>query len=187
MRWVRRIAVTALAVSLLWAATTEEAVGRAGQPKLDEVVKIEFPEGGYSYTLAEAAKGIKLSYKVIVAQDYEGVIAQKFGPSFREPAGPSGLYPQEKITGNDQVYWLMDFGLAQPPQDVVKTLKKGTFAHTFEWDGRNWTGPSDTGTAKGKPFPAGTYDVTVTMHGEVVTEKGKVPYLITRKAKLVLK
>src|SRR5207244_8156543 len=95
-------------------------------------------------------------------------------------------YPHQQTSGNNQLYSLIDFGLAQPPKEVVTTLKKGTYVHSFEWEGRNWTGPSDTSTPKGKPFPAGTYDVTVTVHGKLVTDKGKTPYEITRKAKLVL-
>jgi hypothetical protein len=48
-------------------------------------------------------------------------------------------------------------------------------------------GPSDFGNPKGKPFPAGTYDVAVTVHGKLVTDKGQFPYKITGKTKLVLK
>jgi hypothetical protein len=40
---------------------------------------------------------------------------------------------------------------------------------------------------KGDPFPAGTYEVKVTIHGKLLTERGKVPYQITGKTKLVLK
>jgi hypothetical protein len=47
-------------------------------------------------------------------------------------------------------------------------------------------GPSD-GNPKGKPFPAGTYDVAVTVHGKLVTDKGQFRYKITGKTKLVLK
>jgi hypothetical protein len=81
----------------------------------------------------------------------------------------------------------MDFGLGAPPRESARTVKKGTYTHSFEWDGRNGTGPSDFGNPRGKPFPAGTYDVIITLHGKVVTEKGTVPYQITGKTKLVLK
>lgn len=161
-----------------------------GASKFDDVVKIEFPKDGYSFTLDEAAKGVKLEYKIIVESDLEGVIALQYGPSFREPAGPSGLHPREKISGNKQLYCLMDFGLAPPrpeKDEKAKTLKKGVYVHSFEWDGRNWTGPSDFGNKKGNHFPAGTYDVTVSFHGKLMTDKGKMPYEITRNSKLVLK
>lgn len=154
---------------------------------VDEIVQIEFPKGGYSYTLAEVAKGIKIEYKVVVKKDLNGVIALPYGPSFAEPPGPSGLHPRERISGAGHVYCLLDFGLAAPPKEAVKSLKEGTYLHFFEWDGRNWTGPSDTGNPKGKPFPAGTYDVKVTMNGLLATDKGKISYQISGKTKLVLK
>jgi len=81
----------------------------------------------------------------------------------------------------------MDFGLAPPPKGTVKSLNKGTYAHIFTWDGRNWTGPSDFGNPKGKPFPAGAYDVTVTIHGYLVVGNAKMPYEMSRKGKLDLK
>jgi hypothetical protein len=176
-------------VAVLGMVCTSAATGADDQPrpKLEDVVKVEFPKDGYSFTLAEAAKGAKIPYKIVVTQDYEGVIPVPFGPSFHEPAGPSGLHPREQISGKEQRYCLMDFGLGAPPKGVDRTLKKGTHEHSFEWDGRNWTGPSDFGNPKGKPFPAGTYEVTVTLQGKVVTEKGRVPYQITGKTKLVLK
>jgi hypothetical protein len=152
-----------------------------------KVVKIMFPKDGDTFTLAAAAKGVKLEYKIVVQEDYKGVIPLPFGPSFREPAGASGLFPREEITGTGQRYCLLDFGLAQPPKETATTLKKGTHVHAFEWDGRNWLGPSDTGNPKGKAFPAGTYDVIVTVQGKLVTGKGKIPCEIKGKTKLVLK
>jgi hypothetical protein len=188
MRWAKTIGVTAFVLSFAWlSAVREEVVAHQARPKFDEVVKIEFPKDGFTYTLAEVAKGIKIEYKIIVEQDHQGVIALPFGPSYREPPGPSGLHPREQISGKDQMYWLSDFGLAGPPQEAVKTLKKGTYLHSFDWDGRNWTGPSDTGIPKGKPFPAGTYYITVTLQGKLVTDKSETPYVITGKTKLLLK
>jgi hypothetical protein len=183
MRWATLMLAMACVSSLICRSA---ALGQA-RPPLDEVIKVEFPKDGYSYTLAEAAKGIKIEYKVIVEQDYEGVIPLPFPPSNMPPPGPAGLHPREQISGKDQRYCLMDFGLAPPPKEVVKTLRKGAYLHSFEWDGRNWIGPSDTSRPKGKPFPAGTYELSVTMHGKLVTDKGTTPYMITRKTSLMLK
>lgn len=168
-------------------STDQEAISCQGKPKIEDVVKIEFLKKEYTYTVAEAAKGIKIPYKIIVEQDLSNVIPLPYGPSNYTPAGPSGMHPLERISGNGNNYALLDFGLGRPPQEIVKTIKKGTYTHTFEWDGRNWNGPSDTGQPKGKPFPPGTYDLTISMHGKVVTDAGKKPYEITRKAKVVLK
>jgi hypothetical protein len=111
-----------------------------------------------------------------------------FDPSFAEPAGRSGLFPLERISGMGQGYALLDFGLGFPPVEVVTTLKKGTYLHSFLWDGRNWSGPSDTSRPKGEPFPAGSYDLKVTIHGKVAADKkGYVPYELSGVAKLTLK
>ncbi|MCE9562104.1 MAG: hypothetical protein K8U57_08620 [Planctomycetes bacterium] len=156
------------------------------ESKFDKAVKIEFPKDGYTFTLAEAAKGIKIEYKIIVEEDVK-VIALLSEPSYAEPAGPSSLHPRERISGKDQLYSLTDFGLGQPPKELVQAIKKGTYKHSIEWDGRNWRGPSDFNSPKGKPFPAGAYDVTVTVSGLLVTDKEKAPYKLTETAKLVLK
>jgi hypothetical protein len=164
-----------------------KVLAQSPEENFKKVVKIAFPKDGYTFTLAEAAKGIKLEYTIVVEDEVKGVIPMPFGPSFREPAGPSGMFPQEAITGNGQSYCLSDFGLAFPPKGTAITLMKGNHSHAFEWDGRNWSGPSDFNNPKGKAFPAGTYDVTVTVHGKLVTDKGEVPYRILGKSKLVLK
>lgn len=182
-----------LLLALTWSALAQEStparVGRSGTPgaKLADEVRIEFPRDGYTLTRAEAAKGAKLSYKIIITRDLPGIIAMGTPPSYYEPAGPSGMHPHESIVGGGQIYNPTDYGLAPPPKEIVRALKKGTFTHTFTWDGRNWRGPSDTNNPKGPPFPAGTYDVTVSLQGKVVTDRGKVPYVITGKTKLVLK
>lgn len=157
---------------------------------LNRAVRIDFPKDGYTFTLAEVAKGVRIRYQVVVDHDCEAVSPRPFGPSFAETPGPSGLYPRERISGNGHNFCLEDFGLGHPPREEDQrfvTLKKGTYLHSFEWDGRNWNGPSDTSNPRGEPFPAGTYKVTVTMHGVVRTDSGEVPYQITGTTKLVLK
>lgn len=162
---------------------------RADEPAKEfaKAVKIEFPKDGYAFTVAEVAKGVKFGYKIVVSEDRAGVVALPFGPSFNDAAGASGLHPREAISGNNQRYCLEDYGLGFPPKGKAATLKKGEYKHAFEWDGLNWSGPSDTNNPKGKAFPAGTYDVTVMIHGELETPKGRVPYTLTEKTKLVLK
>src|SRR5687767_4531595 len=119
MRWVKLILATAFVLSLAWTwVALEDAVARQVRPKLDEVVKIEFPKGGYIFTVAEAAKGIKVQYKIIVVQDCQGVIPLPNGPSFHEPPGPSGLHPREQISGMGQLYCLMDFGLDETGAEI---------------------------------------------------------------------
>ena len=192
MKWLMLMGAVAAMLSYgsAWAVAQEKDELSPEVIEFTQVVSIEFPKGGYSFTLKEAAKGIKLPYEFVVAANVKGVIPLAFGPSQSEPPGKSGLHPREEIRGGDQYYCLCDYGLAPPPdesREVAKTLKMGSYEQTIEWDGRNWMGPSDTGMPKGDPFPAGTYEVKVTIHGKLLTERGKVPYQITGKTKLVLK
>lgn len=150
------------------------------------IVDVEFPSGGYRFTVAAAAKGVRIDYRITVARDTAGVIALPHPPSYRQAAGASGLHPLERIEGNGNMYCLSDFGLAFEPQGVPKILAKGDHLHSIEWDGRNWTGPSDFGNPKGAPFPAGTYEVTVTLHGKVADGDVTTPYNIVRSATLIL-
>jgi hypothetical protein len=67
------------------------------------------------------------------------------------------------ITG-DRTYCLCDTGrcgLGDSPVDLVA----GVYEESFEWDGREWSGPSDTQNPKGDPFPPGTYQIRVTAAG----------------------
>lgn len=115
------------------------------------------------FSLAEAAAGISIGYEVVIDADVPDVVAQAqttcTGP------GPSGLAVFEQISGNGQSYCICDSGLCPPPPDTPKTLKAGTYPGSFEWDGKNWSGPSDTGNPKGPPFPAGSYELLLSAKG----------------------
>ena len=88
---MRRSLLLALALGLAYLSPPGETVrAQPPRPKIEDVIDIEFPKDGYVFTLAEVAKGVKIPYKITIRQDYEGAIPMRFGPSFREPAGPSG-------------------------------------------------------------------------------------------------
>jgi hypothetical protein len=160
---------------------------QAPAKKLEDAVKIKLAKREFTFTVAEAAKGIKIPYEIVVADDIPGVAPMPPGPSFNTPAGKSGLYPYIRITGNDQVYAPLDYGLGAPPEPQFQALKKGTYAASFDWDGRNWQGPSDTGQARGAAFPPGTYTITVTAVGRVKAGGVERQYTLTGMARLVLK
>ena len=160
------------------------------QPTLDKVIHFEFPKNGYTFDAAELAQGVEIPYKIVVTEDIAGIMPQPFPPSYAEPAGASGLHPRQQISGQGQLYCLKDEGRGFPPSEedsVPKLLKKGTYAHSLKWDGRNWTGPSDFGNPKGKPFPKGTYEMSIIIHGEIKSDEGKIPYKLTSKTKVVIK
>jgi hypothetical protein len=59
-------------------------------------------------------------------------------------------------------------------------LVAGVYEASFEWDGREWFGPSDTGNPKGDPFPPGTCQVRVSASGTYRDEGGaEVPWEAT--------
>lgn len=125
------------------------------------------------FSLAEARAGISIPYDVVIDEDVPG-----FAPAQPYPYGAnvSGLSVSEMLRGGGQTYCLCDQGLpyascpladggVSHPIDSTPcgpvTLKKGVYSRAFDWDGVNWTGPSDTGNPKGPPFPPGDYALTI--------------------------
>ncbi|HVU03845.1 MAG TPA: hypothetical protein VHE30_18930 [Polyangiaceae bacterium] len=137
------------------------------------------------FSLAEARAGITIPYEVVIDEDVPG-----FAPLSPYPYGPnvSSLAVTEVLAGGSQSYCLCDQGLpwgACPEEDggvshpgsgtvcAPTTLKKGTYAREFAWDGVNWTGPSDTGNPKGAPFPPGDYTLSLaTTPGKLAGDAG---------------
>ena len=135
-----------------------------------------------TFTVAEAAGKISFAYDLVVDQDVQGF----------EPARPysygstaANLVVDEDIKGGSQLYCLCDQGLPAPlcpledGGDVFSdagplgacpavTIPAGTYHGVFTWDGRSWTGPSDTDNPEGPPFPPGDYAF------EVSTEPGSI-------------
>ena len=148
-------------------------------------VEILFSKPRFRFTLAEAAAGISIDYDVVVKQDLPDVIPLLQGCATR---GPGGLLLFEQLSGNDQLYAMGDCGPGAPPSREPVRVRKGTFRHTFKWDGRNWLGPSDTGLAKGAPFPPGDYTLLVSSNFEVASgEKTEIVRIEKRVAVSLVK
>ena len=132
---------------------------------IESVVRITFPNRGYKFTVDEASRGIRIDYNIAVDKDVHDVIpkAQDVGNCTLPDA--SGLIVFEKLTGNGQSFGLFDKGLGQPGRTPL-VVRKGVYPHTFQWDGKNWRGPSDTSVPKGPPFPPGVYTLSVSAIGE---------------------
>jgi len=177
--------VPVLCIQFLTPIASVSRADDAKAPLLADVIEISFAKPAYEFTLAEAAQGIKIDYTIEVRQDFAGVVPLPQGSC--APARPSGLFAFEVLSGNGQLYALRDRGRCQGPSRVPITIKKGTYSQVFEWDGRNWNGPSDTNQPKGKPFPAGTYGLEVSVVGEVETPAGRKPYRIEKHVKVVIK
>lgn len=143
-------------------ADTSPVTCPAGQSDLEGVC-IAFERPGATYTLAEAAAGVQIPYTVVVASAREVVPQSQTSGNCGQP-GPSGLIVFERLSGGEQGYCLCDVGLCADRSDPT-TLVPGTHPDVFEWDGRNWTGPSDFGNPEGAPFPVGTYTLEVSAIG----------------------
>jgi hypothetical protein len=128
-------------------------------------VAIEFTTADCTYTLAEAAAGIEIGYRVVAAADVPNVVPTPQDAGGCGKPGPSGLIPFAKLEGNNQSYCICDEGIC-PSNPSAVTVPAGSYPGTFAWDGVNWTGPSDFGNPKGEPFPPGDYTLTVSAIGK---------------------
>jgi hypothetical protein len=116
------------------------------------------------FTLDEIAAGISLHYRIVVEEELHNVVSRPLDAGQCDELGPAGLRTFEKIHGNDQTYCICDSGLCGGPQESVD-LVPGDYSDSFDWDGRNWNGPSDTGNPMGAPFPPGEYVLVVRSEG----------------------
>ena len=126
-------------------------------------IRIE-PQDGLT-SLEAAAAGISIPYTVIVEAPLDDVVPMPQDAGQCGAPGPSGLIVFERLQGGGQVYCVCDEGLCAGPDSTPRTLAAGMTEGAFEWTGRNWTGPSDTGNPVGEPFPAGIYTLTVSAAG----------------------
>lgn len=133
-------------------------------------IEINF-EGDCKWSQSEVESGISFPYEIIIENKIEGVIPKRPGGYACQDPGPSNLIAFERIwgqapNGEKQEYCLCDVGLCAPNKEKV-TVQSGTYQGSFDWSGHNWRGPSDTNNPKGDLFPPGTYNVSVTVAGDI--------------------
>lgn len=134
-------------------------------------VRIEFTTPRCTWSLAEASQGVRIAYQVIIDDDIEGVVPVAQDAGQCDKPGPSGLIVFETLKGANANYGIYDRGLCLRPSREPVTLRAGVHPHIFEWDGRSWSGRSDTFRPKGDYFPGGTYTLTVSALGWQSTER----------------
>ena len=140
-------------------------------------VCIAFDVPAPTFTLAEAAAGVQIPYRVVVDQVHDVIPAPQDAGGCAQP-GPSGLIVFEDLSAGPQRYCECDVGLCAGTP-VPGTLVVGQFPAIFDWDGRNWSGPSDTQNPEGTAFPAGSYTLDVSAIGESQGEPFRVSNALT--------
>ncbi len=147
-------------------------------------VSIDISGNPETITLAEAAAGVLFQYEIVVEKGLEGVISRPLDAGRCDQLHVSGLRILESIAGDDQLYCLCDTGHCLPMEDSV-TLRTGRYKGSFEWTGRNWRGPSDTGNRVGDPFPPGRYTLEIRAAGLHRSREDcatcQVPYEVSAK------
>lgn len=127
---------------------------------------IEVGDADCEFTVAEAAAGVSFPYTVRIEADIADVVSDGDEGGCR--TGTSDGFPvwiKETVTGGDESYCVCDQGLCVPEEPAPATWAAGDYERTFEWDGVNWNGPSDTVTPKGEAFPPGDYTLTLRASG----------------------
>jgi hypothetical protein len=102
------------------------------------------------------------------------------------PGPVSRVSVRERIYGGDQLYCPCDMGLCFPDDPAEVSLLPGTYPAEFPWEGRNWTGPSDTQLPIGPPFPPGRYIFEVRSTGTFGSDTGLTPFVIVARFGLEL-
>ena len=128
-------------------------------------VRIHVTSETCTFTLAQVKAGIHIPYEITVDHDVE-TVPKEPPSSYCYPPGPSGLLVGAVLAGGDQRYCRCDEGLPYRLYcEQTSTVRAGVYPSTFDWDGVNWSGPSDTQNPKGKAFPPGIYRLAITAKG----------------------
>ncbi|MBN1421573.1 MAG: hypothetical protein JXP34_22560 [Planctomycetes bacterium] len=149
-------------------------------------VRFDLTGNACAISLADAAEGATFLYRTIIESDIAGTIAESLDGGGCDAPDRSGLAVLETIEGEGQSYCLCDVGHCVPLVNAVD-LVAGTYEGEFDWDGRNWNGPSDTNNPEGPPFPAGRYRFTVRAAGTYPGGSGeRIPYEVSAWTEFVL-
>ena len=126
-------------------------------------------------TLAQAARGVTFVYRTRIEEDLPAVTSRPLDAGGCDRPDASGLAVLEMLSGDRHAYCLCDTGRCGRG-DTQTDLVTGVYETRFEWDGRNWFGPSDFNNPKGEPFPPGTYTLRVTAEGTRDEAGSEVPW-----------
>jgi hypothetical protein len=182
MNEIRPVLPIAALALLACAACTPKVCQGVGSSSLPGV-SIELPKQACSFTQQEAKRGI--TFKYVVRVDGNSNSTAYLPPQECRKPGPSGLVVYGSVEGNGQRFCDCDQGDCwQEP--VPRRMKAGKYEGSFDWDGINWGGSSDWNAPKGKPFPAGKYEVRVRATGSKKAD-GSEPFVVEATMPIHLK
>jgi hypothetical protein len=142
--------------------------GKSSVVRLAGILHDSVAEGSKSpFDLGGAAAGNASFVDVLNARarDDEGKSFVELTLGWDDDVEASWRIGLHESTGGSQNYCLCDNGLCAPPSTDPVSLSPGIYPETFTWQGKNWTGPSDTPTPMGAPFPPGDYTLRVSALG----------------------
>ncbi len=131
--------------------------------------QLVIPAQRCSFTQAEALAGIDIAYQVVTKAAVDSVFPEPLDQGGCSTPDDSGLIVFEELdstTGGTEHYCLCDTGLCAATEPEAVTVPAGTFDKTFQWGGRDFNGPSDTGQEPGAAFPPGLYVLRLSATGQ---------------------
>lgn len=145
----------------------------AGDGSLEKLLSFEFSRTPYRFSSAEAAGGVTFEYALVVRERTPPLVVIPRSPHTGDNRSDGDIPVFEVLSGNGHGYALYDCGPGAPePSRPAQPLAKARHEYTMQWDGRNWSGPSDTTMPKGPPFPPGEYKLAVSLWGIVESADG---------------
>lgn len=148
-------------------------------------VRISFPDGPCGFSLNEALATIMIPYDVVIEVEVSGINSV---PHYcGNTPGPSGLIVFEELGGGDQKYCICDPGVCAVSPPMFTTLHAGTYRSSFVWSGRNYLGSSPPDASGGAPFASGTYSLSMTSIGTLMSDGGFQQYSISATRSVVIK
>ena len=124
-------------------------------------VAIEITTSSCVWSLEEAAAGLKVGYQVEIDEEVTGIVSLPQDAGYCGQPDETGLILFPRVDGDGHIWCICDTGLCAGPDETPKPLQAGTYPSVFEWDGREFQGPSDTGFKPGEPFPPGVYTLSL--------------------------
>jgi hypothetical protein len=122
-----------LDVSIVPDAESDPSCVRGGSSTLPGV-RIDFCTSRTTFSLAEAAAGVTVPYRLVADQEVTGVYTRQRDDGGCGQPGASGLILLAVLSGNGQRYCLCDIGLCRVPPSDIQTTVLPDHLNDGRWD-----------------------------------------------------